>query len=201
LTDLPIVADAGPLIGLARVGLLDLLRQLYGRVLIPVQVLDELQISEDRPGSLALRTAVQAGWLQSVLVASSEELESLGLALGPGEASAILLAGRSPCRFLLLDERRGRAVAKRRELRVVGTGGVLLTAKQQRLLEQVSIALDRLAKAGYRLAPELRNQILILAGEVDDLEDIRSLREAKDAERDEPSVPLAQAKKELGFVD
>jgi len=165
LTDLPVVADAGPLIGLARVGLLDLLRLLYGTVLIPIQVLDELQISEDRPGSLALRAAVQAGWLQSVLVASSEELEALGLALGAGEASAILLAGQSPCRFLLLDERRGRAVAKRRDLRVVGTGGVLLTAKQQGLLDRVSVALDRLAGSGYRLAPELRNQILILAGE------------------------------------
>jgi uncharacterized protein len=165
LTDLPVVADAGPLIGLARVGLLDLLRQLYGKVLIPVQVLEELQISEDRPGSLALRAAVQAGWLQSVVVASGEELESLGLALGPGEASAILLAGQGPCRFLLLDERRGRAVAKRRELRVVGTGGVLLTAKQQGLLDRVSAALDRLAEAGYRLAPDLRDQILILAGE------------------------------------
>lgn len=65
MTDLPVVADAGPLIGLARVGLLDLLRQLYGKVLIPVQVFEELQTSEDRPGSRALRAAVQEGWLES----------------------------------------------------------------------------------------------------------------------------------------
>ena len=165
MTDLPVVADAGPLIGLARIGLLDLLRQLYGKVLIPVQVLEELQISEDRPGSVVLRAAVQAGWIQSALVASGEELKSLSLALGPGEAGAILLASQRPCRFLLLDERRGRAVAKRRGLRVVGTGGVLLTAKQQGLLDRVSVVLDQLAESGYRLSPELRNQILVLAGE------------------------------------
>jgi predicted nucleic acid-binding protein len=61
LTDLPVVADAGPLIGLARVGLLDLLRHLYGKILIPVQVFEELQTSEGRPGSRALRAALQEG--------------------------------------------------------------------------------------------------------------------------------------------
>jgi uncharacterized protein len=168
LTDLPVVADAGPLIGLARVGLLDLLRHLYKRVLIPVQVFDELQTSADRPGSRALRSAVQEGWLESATLASGEELESLSLALGPGEAGAILLAGQRPCRFLLLDERRGRAVAKNHGLRVVGTGGVLLAAKQQGLLGRVSPALDQLADSGYRLSPELRSQILTLAGEGED---------------------------------
>jgi predicted nucleic acid-binding protein len=165
LTDHPVVADAGPLIGLARVGLLGLLYQLYGKILIPVQVLEELQITEARPGSVVLRAAIQAGWLQSALVTSDEELKSLSLALGPGEAGAILLAEQRPCRFLLLDERRGRAVAKRRGLRIVGTGGVLLTAKQQGLLDRVSVVLDQLAESGYRLSPELRNRILSLAGE------------------------------------
>lgn len=168
MTRPPVVADAGPLIGLARVGLLDLLRHLYGKVLIPAQVLEELQIAEDRPGSRALRAAVQEGWLESAALATGDELEPLSLALGPGEAGAILLSGQRPYRFLLLDERRGRTVAKRRGLRVVGTGGVLLAAKQQGLLSRVSQALDQLAKSGYRLAPELQKQILILAGEGED---------------------------------
>ena len=165
MTDLPVVADAGPLIGLARVGLLNLLRQLYGKILIPVQVLEELQISEDRPGSRALRAALEEGWIESAPLAGNAELDFLSLALGPGEAGAILLSGRIPYRFLLLDDRRGRAVATRRGLRVVGTGGVLLTAKQQGLLDRVSEALDQLAKSGYRLSSDLRSQILKLAGE------------------------------------
>lgn len=166
MSDLPVIADAGPLIGLARVGLLDLLRQLYGKVLIPLQVFEELQIAEDRPGSRALRMATEEGWLEPVDLGGSGA-EPLSLALGPGEACAILLAEQQQCRFLLLDEQRGRAVARKRGLRVVGTGGVLLAAKQRGLLDRVSVALDRLAASGYRLSAELRERILVLAGEDD----------------------------------
>lgn len=166
MTGVPVVADAGPLIGLARVGLLHLLHRLYGKILIPVEVFEELQTSQDRPGALALRAAMGEGWLELAPPAKGEELESLSLALGPGEAGAILLSGQCPCRFLLLDERRGRSVAKKRGLRVVGTGGVLLAAKEQGLIVRVSDALDQLAASGYRLSSELRERILDLAGEV-----------------------------------
>lgn len=165
MSDLPIVGDAGPLIGLARVGLLDLLRRLYGRVWIPDQVLDELRISDDRPGSRVLHAAIKEGWLEAVSLPDTEDLGPLRLALDAGEAAAILLATQNPCRFLLLDERRGRTIARSRGIQVIGTGGVLLAAKKQEFLPRVSDALDRLGESGYRLSPELRHQILTLAGE------------------------------------
>lgn len=163
MTDLPVVADAGPLIGLARVGLLDLLRQLYQRVLVPVEVFEELQTTDDRPGSRALRAACEAAWLS--VAPETPGAEALSLALGRGEAAAILLAEQGNCRFLLLDERRGRAVAKSRGLRVVGTGGVLLAAKANGLINRVADALEQLAAGGYRLSAELRDRLLELAGE------------------------------------
>lgn len=166
MSDIPVVADAGPLIGLARVGLLDLLRQLYERVLVPVEVFEELRTADDRPGSRGLRAALEAGWL-SVAPVETQGAESLSLALGPGEAAAILLAAQGPCRFLLLDERRGRAVAKGRGLRVVGTGGVLVAAKEKGLIDRVSDALEQLAAGGYRLSVELLARVLELAGEGD----------------------------------
>jgi predicted nucleic acid-binding protein len=90
----------------------------------------------------------------------------LAIPVDPGEAEAIWLAKHSPdLRFLLIDERRGRQLARQRGLAIVGTGGVLLVAKAVGLLPEVRSFLDRLTQIGYHLAPRLEAEILRLAGE------------------------------------
>lgn len=161
----PIVADAGPLIGLARAGFLDILAKLYALVEAPLAVVDELRLNEGRPGSRALREAKAAGWLVALAVERPERLAGLERVVDRGEAEAILLALERRSRFLLIDERRARALARSRGVPVVGTGGVLVAAKERGLLPNVGRALDQLADAGYRLSPSLRVEILRRAGE------------------------------------
>lgn len=165
MTPPPIIADAGPLIGLARIGLLPLLRELYGGAVIPPRVLEELRITEGRQGANVLGEALTQGWLKTESVPNLEELEPLLLALEVGEAEAILLAEQRAYRFLLMDERRGRTIARRRGLRVAGTGAVLVAAKQKGLLAEVSNALDLLDSTGYRLSAQLKSEILRMADE------------------------------------
>ena len=85
--------------------------------------------------------------------------------LDAGEASAILLAEQTDCRFLLIDERRGREIARRRGLPVVGLAGVLLAAKRSGLLESVGPMLADLSRQGYRLSDTLVTEVVRLAGE------------------------------------
>ena len=162
-----VVADAGPLIALGRTGHLPLLRALYQKIFIPPAVYSELCLGSGRPGSKQLSAATKQGWLQTreLSASSASSLSTLALILGRGEAEAILLAEEADCRFLLIDERKGRALAKRRGVPVAGVAGVLLAAKKYGLIDSVLPVLTSLESAGYRLSEALKKGIARRAGE------------------------------------
>lgn len=161
-----VISDAGPLIALSRIEQLVLLKKLYGAVLIPVAVQNELCCDTNLPVACGLRHALDDGWIEvHDLVDETGALATLQLILDPGESQAILLAERIGCRFVLMDERRGRQLAKSRGLKVVGIAGVLLAAKKKGLLDVVAPELEKLCKAGYRLSTQLIDEVLRLAGE------------------------------------
>ena len=159
-----IVADTGPLIGLAIAGRVEIFRTLFEQVLIPRAVLEELQLPSSRPGSFALSKAKEEGWLSSEDVPESTDMAKLTELLDRGEAEAIVLA-QSRGAKLLIDERKGRVVARSRGVTVIGTEGVLLLAKRKDMIDQIAPVLDELASHGYRLSDELRKELLVLAGE------------------------------------
>lgn len=160
-----IIADAGPLIALARIQRLPLLQALYGNVLMPVAVQHELQLDTPRPGAQVLTHAMAEGWLRAQAVDNTAELASLSRLLDAGEAEAIVLAEQVTCQFLLIDDWHGRTVAKQRGVAVVGVAGILLAAKRQGLLAEIHPVLAELVTIGYRLSPQLVAEVLRLAGE------------------------------------
>ena len=72
-----VVADAGPLIGLARVGQLDLLRELYSAVRVPPMVHAELAIDTGKPGAKVLADAFAAGWITLKPVVDADAVSSI----------------------------------------------------------------------------------------------------------------------------
>jgi predicted nucleic acid-binding protein len=161
-----VVADAGPLIALARINYLNIIHNMYGNILIPTAVFKELAIETNKPGVVILKTAISDGWLKVVETEFSlKEKSVLRLLLDKGETEAILLAELVNCRFLLIDERKGRAVAKQRGIPIVGICGLLLLAKEKGFISKVVLPLNNLLNIGYRISPKLISQVLDRAKE------------------------------------
>jgi hypothetical protein len=115
-----VVSDASALIALGQVGRLDLLPALYGSIAIPSGVRDELRSAE-----LQRLLANPGSWLEVRPATPAPLLRALEADLDAEEAEAISLAVQVKADLLLIDERRGRAVATRLGLKVLGTLGVL----------------------------------------------------------------------------
>jgi predicted nucleic acid-binding protein len=159
-----VIADAGPLIYLSEVGLLHLLRDLYAGVLVPRTVYEEVVVHGH--GLAGAAEVASASWIQ----VSDRPLASplrLGLLteLDAGEAAAIALAVEVRADLILLDERKGRKVARRLGLPVRGTLGVLVEAKKRGHLALVRPILDQLTAAEFRVSDAVKDEILRSAGE------------------------------------
>ncbi len=89
---MPVVSNTSPILNLAIVNQLALLHQQFGEILVPNAVLDELKISEERPGSQTIREAISSGWIRSRDVRNEPLTQLLKQSLERGEAEAIALA-------------------------------------------------------------------------------------------------------------
>ena len=152
---LPFAADTGPLIALARVERLQLLPHLLGAGVIPPAVYREVQADSGRPGAKRIGEALSAGWLQVAALAGDVSIADLRREVDAGEAEAIVLFLQRQARLLLIDDAKGRRVARRAGIPLMGVAGVLLVAKSKGLLDTVSPVHDDLAAVGYRLSRQL----------------------------------------------
>ena len=159
----PIIADAGPLIALSRIGRLVLLEQVFGEVWITETVRDELLGSGNFPGQEEITTAL-AGWLHSVPVDMSGWCTN-NPDIDPGEASSICLAENHPNSLLVIDDKAGRLEAQDRGLHFMGLAGVVRLAKQAGLFAAAKPILQSLQKAGYFIDKSVMHKILLSIGE------------------------------------
>ncbi len=159
-----VVADTSVLLNLARIGRAGLLQELFVEVIASPEVADEFRrqaAANPRFTSLSMPAFVQ---LQSASSIPSWVRSAAGLHLG--EVTALALAEEIHADALLMDETAGRAAAKSRGLRVIGILGILLMAKERRMISSVSVELDRLRdEAGFWVSEWLRGKVLKLADE------------------------------------
>ncbi|GAK53332.1 hypothetical protein U14_04597 [Candidatus Moduliflexus flocculans] len=143
-----VIADSSCLIGLSKIGRLDVLRQLFGNVLIPPAVFDEVVIKgRGRPGASEVR---QAEWILTTPVNNRLAVEMSHLYLGIGESEAIALAAEHHADFLLRDDWKARQVALALQLPVIGTVAILQKAYEKGIINDIRAEIDALRQAGFR---------------------------------------------------
>ncbi len=158
-----IVADTGPLIALAKINHLHLLSQLYQEIILPQTVFEEATKEIHWQDALQIDNFVK-NYAEVISNIKSDIAKELLLQLDVGESQAIALAHSLQCP-VLLDERRGRIVAKQKKVEILGTIGLLITAKKEKMIPEISGLLQKISTNGYRISPALIQQALAIAGE------------------------------------
>jgi predicted nucleic acid-binding protein len=157
-----VISNTSPLQYLFQAELLDLLPALYGTILVPSGVVDEL--AEGRARGVALPDPTALPWAQVRLMADTALLR-MAADLDRGEREVLALASQVTEPLAVLDDAHARRYARLLGIPFTGTLGVLLKAKAAGHLARVSPTLDRLESLRFRLDPETRASVLKLANE------------------------------------
>jgi predicted nucleic acid-binding protein len=142
-----IISDTSCLILLDKIGELELLQTLFGRITITNEIADEF--NKELPNWFSIQ-APKNRMYQVILEAS----------LDKGEASAIALAVEEKDCLLIIDDSKGRKYAEKLHINITGTLGILINAKLSGHIASVKPLLEKIKKTDFRITSDL--EIIIL---------------------------------------
>jgi len=152
-----VVSDTSPILNLALIDRLDLLRTQFTGVTVPRRVWDEL--AEGEEGLEPLRELRDDSFSSIVEVERSNLFVEVFHELDLGETAAICYAVEHDADLVLLDERDGRRVARRHDLEVTGVIGILLRGAKTGEVE-LEQELDALREVGFWISDDLYSRAL-----------------------------------------
>ena len=142
-----VIADTSCLIVLDKIERLDLLKSIFAEITITEEI--KAEFNESLPNWIAVRT-----------IEDKTKQKILELDLDKGEASAIAWCLENPDALLLIDEKKGRKVASDLNLKILGTLGVFIRAKENQLISSIAPEIEKLRSVEFRMSDQLINQIL-----------------------------------------
>lgn len=157
-----VIVNATPIISLVLIGQLELLRLLYGKILIPPAVQTEVLTGGVK--NIGVVELQKSNWIQFVPLQDPRRADLLS-DLDRGEAEVIALAQELNADLIIIDERLARRHAKRLGLTLTGTLGVLLRAKEKGFVPAVKPLVYSLQQNGIWLGEAVVAEVLKLAGE------------------------------------
>lgn len=148
-----IISNTSCLIILDNINALYILQKLYQNIYLTEEVAQEY----GKP---------LENWMNVVVVKDKNYLRILNTSVDLGEASTLALALQMPeDNIMILDDLKARKLAKQLQLKFTGLLGILLKAKQQRIISSVAEIFTQLKSVNFRVSEKLEKEVLKLAGE------------------------------------
>jgi len=142
-----IISDTSCLIALSNIGMLHIVKDLYDEIIITSEV--KAEFGEILPD-----------WIIVMQVRDKLKQADIEKRLDKGEASSIALALEIPNSVLIIDEIKGRNIAKSVNIEIIGTIGILLLASNKGLINDVISVILKLTRNGFRLSDKLVDKII-----------------------------------------
>ena len=158
-----VVCDSTVLIGLSRIGKIELLKDLFGRISIPRAVFAEVAGSGmNRPGAEPIK---KADWITVTDIKDRSQVSFLLGTLDRGEAEVLALARELKSDLILLDEEKARKIAVIAGFEIMGLLGLFLLAKSIGLIDQIRPLIEDLRRKNFRVSDRIVSEALKRAGE------------------------------------
>ena len=159
MPDRIVIVNSTPIISLREIGLLDVLEKLYKTITIPEAVRKEVTVRN--PKSL-----VGYDWIHVQQITNKTAKETFSSALHDGEVEVMLLAKEIGANLVIIDDGLARKHAKYLGLKITGTIGVLLRAKQDGIIKDLRPYLNEMIRYGFYVSENVYQEVVRLAGEV-----------------------------------
>ena len=142
-----IIADTSVLIVLSKINRLHILKEIFNSITITPEIHHEF--GEELPD-----------WIVIKGINDDKRKRILQLDLDDGEASAIALGLENDDSLLLIDERKGRKIASDLGMKIIGTLGVLIKAKELRIIESLTEEINKLKKVDFWISEKITKNII-----------------------------------------
>lgn len=147
-----IISDTSCFIILSKIGELTLLKSLFGQIITTVEIAREF--GEDLPDWVIIHQAKD-----------KYRQQLLEMQIDQGESSAIALALETPDCTIILDDYKARKIAEKLGIKITGTIGIIIKAKQIGIIPSIKPILNKIKTTDFRLTPEIELFALKEAGE------------------------------------
>ena len=158
-----VISDSTILIGLVKIGKLDLLKEIFFKVYIPEEVFKEVvERGKGKPGSKVIK---EAAWIELKPVKDKIQVAFLLGSLEKGKAEVLVLAKELNADLILLDEEKARKSAVIAGFEIMGLLGLFILAKNLGLIHEVRPLVDKLMIKKFRISDKIIEKTLKKADE------------------------------------